>query len=100
MYAGIKSFCPGGVAFLPFNGDLVVLYFRSQRKGANPKAMENVIIQNRLECKICLSTYRLFYVEDTEDFFYRRRGSPRYRPNPKQIEKFRKWHNTFQEQNL
>ena len=27
--------------------------------------------QNGLECKICTSTYRHFYVEETEDFYYR-----------------------------
>jgi hypothetical protein len=34
--------------------------------------MENVVVSNGLECKICLTTYRLFYVQDTHDFFYRR----------------------------
>ena len=30
-------------------------------------------VSNHLECKICLTSYRLFYVENTEDFFYRPR---------------------------
>jgi len=47
--------------------------YSNHRQTANNKTlMENVEIENRLECKICLSTYRLFYVEDTEDFFYRK----------------------------
>jgi paired amphipathic helix protein Sin3a len=51
-----------------------VFLLRNQRKwtkkGGNP--MENVVVSNGLECKICLTTYRLFYVQDTHDFFYRR----------------------------
>lgn len=51
-----------------------VFLLRNQRKwaerGLNP--MENVAVSNGLECKICLTTYRLFYVQDTHDFFYRR----------------------------
>lgn len=71
-----------------------VFLLRSQKKGATPKAMENVIIQNKLECKICLSTYRLFYVEDTEDFFYRKEQlTKKYHPSTKARDKFRAWHN-------
>eukprot|EP00026_Physarum_polycephalum_P000301 Phypoly_transcript_00301.p1 GENE.Phypoly_transcript_00301~~Phypoly_transcript_00301.p1 ORF type:complete len:1683 (+),score=475.87 Phypoly_transcript_00301:157-5205(+) len=44
----------------------------------NPTILREVISSNRLECRICLSTYKLFYVEDTEDFFYR---PPRSRPS-------------------
>jgi hypothetical protein len=40
--------------------------------------MENVVVSNGLECKICLTTYRLFYVQDTHDFFYRRYESTLY----------------------
>jgi len=72
-----------------------VFLLRTQRKGADSKAMENVIIQNRLECKICLSTYRLFYVEDTEDFFYRKGRLAKSRarhPSSKHTSKFQKWH--------
>jgi len=47
---------------------------RNQRRwaerGADP--MEGIFVFNGLECKICLTTYRLFYVQDTQDFFYRR----------------------------
>ena len=34
--------------------------------------MENLEIDNKLTGKLCLSTYRLFYVEETEDYYYRR----------------------------
>eukprot|EP01096_Ripella_sp_DP13-Kostka_P010862 TRINITY_DN433_c0_g2_i2.p1 TRINITY_DN433_c0_g2~~TRINITY_DN433_c0_g2_i2.p1 ORF type:complete len:1109 (-),score=559.54 TRINITY_DN433_c0_g2_i2:192-3518(-) len=37
-----------------------------------PKAMENLEIDNKLTGKLCLSTYRLFYVEETEDYYYRK----------------------------
>ena len=35
-------------------------------------ALDNVNAHNGLECRICLSTYRLFYVEDTADYLYRK----------------------------
>jgi len=52
-----------------------VFLLRNQRhnKGLSLDAlMQNVEQKNSLECRICLNTYRLFYVEDTEDYFYRR----------------------------
>eukprot|EP00005_Dracoamoeba_jomungandri_P004864 CAMPEP_0174252262 /NCGR_PEP_ID=MMETSP0439-20130205/1801_1 /TAXON_ID=0 /ORGANISM="Stereomyxa ramosa, Strain Chinc5" /LENGTH=1190 /DNA_ID=CAMNT_0015332775 /DNA_START=101 /DNA_END=3673 /DNA_ORIENTATION=+ len=48
------------------------IFLLRSKKDASKTDMDNVIIQNNLECKICLSTYRLFYVEDTEDFLYRK----------------------------
>lgn len=33
--------------------------------------MENLEVVNSLECRICLSTYRLFFVENTEDYLCR-----------------------------
>lgn len=50
-----------------------IFLVRNKKKNANPKVMERVDVSNGLECKICLTTYKLFYVEDTEDFFHRRR---------------------------
>jgi len=32
---------------------------------------QNVISKNGLECRISLNNYRLFYVDGTEDYFYR-----------------------------
>jgi hypothetical protein len=46
----------------------------------NVSILNGVINENNLECRICLSTYRLFYVEDTEDFFFRPKTSRA--PNP------------------
>lgn len=48
-----------------------VFLVRNFRRGARA-SMDNVELDNRLECKICCSTFRLFYVEETEDYFYRR----------------------------
>lgn len=50
-----------------------IFLLRNKKKNANPKVMENVSLSNGLECKICLTTFKLFYVEETEDFFHRRR---------------------------
>ncbi len=36
------------------------------------KRLENLSIDDNLECRICLTTYRLFYVEHTEDYLYRK----------------------------
>eukprot|EP01132_Coremiostelium_polycephalum_P002155 gene2155-2654_t len=34
--------------------------------------LKDCINETGLECRICTQTFRLFYVEDTEDFFYRK----------------------------
>lgn len=31
----------------------------------------NLIVENNLEAKICMTTFRLFFVSGTEDFFFR-----------------------------
>jgi paired amphipathic helix protein Sin3a len=41
------------------------------------KAMDNLLFINGLECKVCMATYKLFYVEDTTDFMYRKKSSKR-----------------------
>lgn len=54
-----------------------IFLLRNKKKNANAKVMERVELYNGLECKICLTTYKLFYVEDTEDYFHRRRRTPK-----------------------
>jgi histone deacetylase complex regulatory component SIN3 len=49
----------------------------SKISGANANSkykdpLDGVDVVNGLECKICISSYKLFYVENTEDYFYRR----------------------------
>lgn len=46
------------------------VFLQRNRPHTGP-SMDNVVTSNRLRCKICLSTYRLFFVENTEDCFYR-----------------------------
>lgn len=43
-----------------------------RNKNSLPDALEDVVLENNLQCKICLSTYKLFFVENTEDYFYRK----------------------------
>jgi len=43
-----------------------------RRLGDDPHNLE---IINRLECKISINTYRMFFVENSEDFFHRRGSS-------------------------
>jgi paired amphipathic helix protein Sin3a len=45
----------------------------------NPPA--NLLVQYNLECKISINTYKLFYVENTEDFLYRFKVTRRGRVN-------------------
>lgn len=40
-------------------------------RNSGRNANKRVIANSGLECKICMSTFRLFYVEETEDYFYR-----------------------------
>eukprot|EP01118_Nematostelium_gracile_P019761 TRINITY_DN9287_c0_g1_i1.p1 TRINITY_DN9287_c0_g1~~TRINITY_DN9287_c0_g1_i1.p1 ORF type:complete len:324 (-),score=81.61 TRINITY_DN9287_c0_g1_i1:94-1011(-) len=42
---------------------------RNSRKNQNPIPTSN--IKNGLECRICISNYRLFYIENTEDCMYK-----------------------------
>eukprot|EP01088_Endostelium_zonatum_P018351 TRINITY_DN585_c0_g1_i1.p1 TRINITY_DN585_c0_g1~~TRINITY_DN585_c0_g1_i1.p1 ORF type:complete len:227 (+),score=114.98 TRINITY_DN585_c0_g1_i1:2-682(+) len=45
-----------------------VFLVRNKKRNLKKERIEKCKIENNLECKICLSTYRLFYVEETEDF--------------------------------
>jgi len=56
---------------------------RTKTVGRKPN---KVFVKNDLECKVCMKTFRLFYVEETEDFFYRSGQLARaklYKQNPK-----------------
>jgi len=48
-----------------------VFLLRNLNKVSRKNVRSPVIIRNGLECKVCTTTFRLFYVEETEDFFYR-----------------------------
>jgi paired amphipathic helix protein Sin3a len=50
-----------------------VCLIRNQRKNLGRKVMDRLEMVNGLECKICMNTYKMFYVEDTEDYMFRRR---------------------------
>jgi paired amphipathic helix protein Sin3a len=43
---------------------------QKRTKKLGDKIVSNVEVVNGLECRICLNTYRLFYVQDTEDYFF------------------------------
>jgi len=49
-----------------------VFLMRNKKNKTEEAALKGVDIANGLECRICLSTFRLFYVEDTEDYLYRK----------------------------
>lgn len=50
---------------------------------------DDLFVDYNLECKICINTYKLFYVEHTEDFLYRQRR--RSSPRPDDSNKFRRF---------
>eukprot|EP01080_Neovahlkampfia_damariscottae_P009115 gene9115-1205_t len=51
-------------------------------------SLENAIIQNELECKICIATFKMFYVEDTEDFFYKNTKKEHKKQKKKSLKKW------------
>eukprot|EP01090_Pellita_catalonica_P004226 TRINITY_DN14064_c0_g1_i1.p1 TRINITY_DN14064_c0_g1~~TRINITY_DN14064_c0_g1_i1.p1 ORF type:complete len:976 (+),score=212.24 TRINITY_DN14064_c0_g1_i1:59-2986(+) len=69
------------------------VFLLRNRKSRSAKSLENVAIKNGLECKICLSTYKMFYVEETEDHLYRKGTAGRTKPQiaAKRAKKFEKW---------
>lgn len=42
------------------------------RKRPIPNPLVDLIMTNNLEARVSLATYRLFFVEDTEDYMYRK----------------------------
>jgi len=53
---------------------LILFFIIRNKKQAKEKNLElnNLEISNNLECKICLNTYKMFFVENSEDYFYRK----------------------------
>ena len=67
---------------------------RNLKKNLRPDIMHDVTSVDGLECKVCLTTYRLFYVEDTEDFLYRNgahQSRVDYKASDSRKKKFRQW---------
>ncbi|RKO95154.1 hypothetical protein CAUPRSCDRAFT_13108, partial [Caulochytrium protostelioides] len=44
--------------------------------GADDEAQRDIITHSGLELKICVNTYKIFFVDHTEDYFERRREDP------------------------
>lgn len=71
---------------------------------ASKNVHEKLEVHNGLECKICCNTYKMFYVEDTEDVLHRQFSRAHRQARATKVaamlkaetEKFRKW----QEQRL
>jgi paired amphipathic helix protein Sin3a len=54
--------------------EIPVFLNRTKRRGSRGRKgnrLQNLYIQFNLECKIAVNTYKLFYVENTEDFLFR-----------------------------
>jgi paired amphipathic helix protein Sin3a len=49
------------------------VYLKRNKKIPQDQANKNLIIVNGLECKICIATYKMYYVEETEDYMERKR---------------------------
>jgi paired amphipathic helix protein Sin3a len=51
----------------------------------------NVETKSGLELKICVNTYKIFFVDNTEDYFKRKRISAPVEFGNKRVMKFREW---------
>jgi hypothetical protein len=82
------------VATPPSNDIQSKVFLKRNKKKMKPEQLtKNITIQNELECKICIATFKMFYVEDTEDLLFRdrRKFSKEERLKRKQlIEKMKK----------
>jgi len=58
-----SSYVPKYPVFLKRNKKIV------QEKNPDPSNLESI---SKLECKICVNTYKMFFVENSEDYFHRR----------------------------
>jgi paired amphipathic helix protein Sin3a len=71
--------------FISFNSEIDSKVFLNRT--LKDKSLDNVIVQNELECKICIATFKMFYVEDTEDFLFKiKKKSP-----PPKKKTLKKW---------
>lgn len=58
--------------------------FLTRTRGSQSIPLKDVSILYNLECKICINTYKIFYVENTEDLLVKRvRNAPTTRKNVK-----------------
>jgi len=72
----VDQYTTGDAADLDMRKHRVFL-LRNQLRNINaPTIMDNVEVHNALEVKIA-NTYKMFFVEETEDFFHRRRPQSR-----------------------
>lgn len=59
---------------------------------------EGLYVEYNLECKICINTYKLFYVENTEDSLFRKHSACTHQqnqePNPAVQRRFNRWWRT------
>jgi paired amphipathic helix protein Sin3a len=56
--------------------------FLTRTRGSQSMSLKHVSILYNLECKICINTYKIFYVENTEDLLVKRvRTAPIIRKN-------------------
>ncbi|KAJ3140366.1 Transcriptional regulatory protein sin3 [Physocladia obscura] len=72
MFGSGEPFLRRNVSQLNESGNIVVM---NGGNGGNNTSVSNDTVEMRsgLELKICLNTYKMFFVEDTEDYFARRR---------------------------
>lgn len=54
---------------------------RRSQKLTQAQTLKDISILYNLECKICINTYKIFYVENTEDLLVKR-----FRPTPKPVD--------------
>ena len=57
----------------------------------NAGGPETLTVLYNLECKIAINTYKLFYVENTEDFLYRFHVKGRGKVSARRLKRFKHW---------
>merc|ERR1712130_674759 len=65
------------------------VFLNRNKKVKNP--FQNTLILNNLEYKVCLATYKMFYVEDTTDLLYRKQQQNHAQTKKLDSDKFAKW---------
>lgn len=71
--------------------DFLTWRIRNKKKMPQEQANRNIVLVNGLECKLCIATTKLFFVEDTEDVFYRQKKHTPKKASNKRAAKLAEW---------
>merc|ERR1711879_109223 len=75
---------------------LVFLQRNRERTTQQKRWNENLEVDNRLEAKICMTTFQMFFVSGSEDYFYRKNALGKKRTFKKRAERMDRWNKQVQ----